>query len=477
MDKDIILIKPSKKYKEQFLSYRNDFYNNGEKEIIGDLRLDTNISFEEWLKVLKKFEKGEFGVSKSLYALYRKNDDKVIGTFTVCHKLDKGLYLYGGHIAGSICPSERKKGYARLSLKFALDICKKLNIQYVLLTCNEKNIASAKAIISVGGKLENTVNDDKGNKFQRYWINLGSTKLKPKNLKNSTVGVIAPSTNLKESNKNDIQDSIFKCNELGIKVGVSKNAYSISNDKKIKIKEKVDDIESMFENPKINGIFCAKGGQFCSYLLNHINFDIIKNNPKVFAGISDGTFLLNAIYAMTGLITFHMSDFKRFIKNDKYNEACFVNVFLDKKIGAIPQKNSWKTLKDGVGTGTLIGGNLTCFTMLCEMGYVPKDENIILFLEDLEGASSKQDIIKNINILKEKGIMQRVKGILLADYINEENIKLEDLVLPELIDYDFPIIKCHDFGHAGINCVLPVGAQVTLTGYDSKLIINEKVLQ
>ena len=172
-----------------------------------------------------------------------------------------------------------------------------------------------------------------------------------------------------------------------------------------------------------------------------------------------------------------MSDFKRFIKNDKYNEACFVNVFLDKKIGAIPQKNSWKTLKDGVGTGTLIGGNLTCFTMLCEMGYVPKDENIILFLEDLEGASSKQDIIKNINILKEKGIMQRVKGILLADYINEENIKLEDLVLPELIDYDFPIIKCHDFGHAGINCVLPVGAQVTLTGYDSKLIINEKVLQ
>ena len=124
MNKDIILIKPSKKYKEQFLSYRNDFYNNGEKEIIGDLRLDTNISFEEWLKVLKKFEKGEFGVSKSLYALYRKNDDKVIGTFTVCHKLDRELYLYGGHIAGSICPSERKKGYARLSLKFALDICK-----------------------------------------------------------------------------------------------------------------------------------------------------------------------------------------------------------------------------------------------------------------------------------------------------------------------------------------------------------------
>lgn len=308
-------------------------------------------------------------------------------------------------------------------------------------------------------------------------MNKENTLIMPKNLKNSTIGIIAPSTNLKESNKGDIQESITKCNELGIKVEISKNAYSTSKDKEIKIKEKVYDIETMFANTKIDGIFCAKGGQFCSYLLDNIDFEIIKNNPKVFAGISDGTFLLNAIYAMTGLITFHMSDFKRFIKNDEYNETCFINMFLDRKIGAIPQKRSWKTLKDGVGTGTLVGGNLTCFTMLSKTKYIPQDDNIILFLEDLEGASSKQDVIKNINTLKNKGIMQRVRGILLADYINEENIKLEDLVLPELTDYDFPIVKCHDFGHAGTNCVLPIGAQVTLTGYDSKLIINEEVLK
>ena len=477
MNKDIILIRPSKEYEKQFLLYRDDFYNNGEKEIIGDLRLDTNISFEEWLDVLKQFESGKLGIPKSLYALYRKKDDKIIGTFTVCHKLDKGLYLYGGHIAGSTCPSERKKGYAELSLQFALDVCKKLKIEYILLTCNESNVASAKTIISLGGTLENSVKDDDGNIIQRYWINLGNSKIVPKNLKISTIGIIAPSTNLKESNRDDIQESINKCNDLGIEVEISQNAYSTSKDKEIKIKEKVYDIESMFANPNIDGIFCAKGGQFCSYLLDNIDFDIIKNNPKVFAGISDGTFLLNAIYAMTGLVTFHMSDFKRFIKNDEYNETCFINMFLNKKIGAIPQKSAWQTLKDGVGTGTLIGGNLTCFTMLSETKYIPKDENIILFLEDLEGASSKEDVVKNINTLKKNDVMPRVKGILLADYINEKNIKFEDLVLPELVDYDFPIIKCHDFGHAGTNCVLPVGAQVTLTGYDSKLIINEEVLQ
>lgn len=476
MNNEISLIRPSIKYKTQFLAYRDDFYNNGEKEIIGDLRLDTDISYEEWLNILERFEKGEFGVPKSLYGLYRKADNKIVGTFTVCHKLDKGLYLYGGHIAGSTCPSERNKGYAELSLHYALDICKKLKIEYVLLTCNKKNIASSKTILNQGGILENCIRDNDGTDILRYWIYMGPNKLKPRNLNGATVGIIAPSTNLKESNKEDIQDSINVCNKLGIKVEVSQNAYSLSIDKEIKIKEKTDDIENMFKDSKIDGIFCAKGGQFCSYLLDKINFDIIKKHPKVFAGISDGTFLLNAIYSKTGLITFHMSDFKRFIKNNEYNEQCFVNMFLNREIGAIPQNKPWKTLKDGVGTGTLIGGNLTCFTMLSKTEYIPKDENIILFLEDLEGASSKDDVIKNINMLKKNGVMKRVKGILLSDYINKDNIKFEDLVLPELKDYDFPIVKCHDFGHAGINCVLPIGAQVTLTGFDSKLIINEEVL-
>ena len=302
-------------------------------------------------------------------------------------------------------------------------------------------------------------------------------KIKPKNLNNGIIGIIAPSTNLKESNKDDIQESINKCNELGIKVEISQYASSASKDNETKINEKVHDIETMFENPKIDGIFCAKAGAFCRYLLDNINFDIIKNNPKVFVGMSDATFLLNAIYAMTGLITFHTSDFKRFIKNNEYNKKCFIDMFLNKKIGVIPQRSAWKVLKKGVGTGTLIGGNLTCLTMLSETKYFPKDENIILFLEDIESATSKANIIKNINILKKNGVMQRVNGILLADYINKEEIKLEDLVLPELIDYDFPIIKCHDFGHAKVNCVLPVGAQVTLSSNDKKLHIDEVVIK
>lgn len=473
---DIVLIKPTKEDKQLFFKYKKDFIDNDEQEIYGDLGLDMDLTYGEWLKRVSEFEHRQKGVPKSLYALLRKTDNKIIGTFTICHYLDEGLYLYGGHIAGSTCPSERGKGYAKLSLQFALEKAKELGIQYVLCTCDENNIASAKTIKSIGGVLENIVIDDKERRIERYWINLGKSKLKGKCLNDSVVGIVAPSTNLKASNVNNIEDSIAKCNELGLKVEISKNAYSKTEDLREKTKEKLEDIHTCFENPKIDAIFCAKGGKFCLNLINKIDYMKIGENPKIFGGISDGTFLLNSIYEMTGLITFHMSDFKRFIKGNDYNELTFKRMFFDNSSGAIPQKEKWRTLKPGFGTGTLIGGNLTCLSILSNTEYFPTDANLILFLEDVEGASTPENIIDNIKILEEAGVLSRTKGLLIADYINSEELNFEDILLPELENYNFPIIKCHDFGHAGINCVLPIGCQVTIDGLNSQLVLNEKAL-
>ncbi len=298
-----------------------------------------------------------------------------------------------------------------------------------------------------------------------------------RNLKNKTIGIIAPSTNLKEENKGDIKKSIKKCEDLGLKIIISENAYSKETDKNIKIKEKISDIHNMFKNKNIDGIFCAKGGKFCLNLLPYIDYNLIKENPKVFGGISDVTFLLNAIYAKTNLITFHMSDFKRFIKENEYNEKCFVDIFLKNKIGKIPQNKPWKSLKKGVGKGTLIGGNLTCLTMLSETEYFPRDKNIILFIEDVEGATTKKQIKENIQKLIKNKIMDKVQGLLLADFTSNEDIKLEDIVIPLLSSYNFPIIKCHDFGHNKINCVLPIGAKVTLNANESTLSIDETIFE
>ena len=286
------------------------------------------------------------------------------------------------------------------------------------------------------------------------------------------ITVIAPSSNLKKENEEDIQKSINKCQKLGLKVKISKYAYSSTPSKE----EKIEDLETAFKDKATKIIICAKGGAFCKYLIDKINYDIIKENPKIFGGVSDATFLLNAIYAKTGIITFHMSDFKH-LYMDKYNLKCFEEMFIKRKTKIIPQNTKWYTLKEGIGNGSLIGGNLTCLTMLSDTDYFPKDKKIILFLEEVQSASSKEGIVKNINKLKEKNLFDKVEGLLISDYTNDENLKFEDILLKELSDYNFPIVKCHDFGHNKINCILPVGAEVTLDGFHSKLIIDEEILK
>lgn len=85
--------------------------------------------------------------------------------------MDERLLRNIGHIGGGIRPSERKKGYATLMLKLALEKCKEIGLTKVLLVCNKKNTGSAKAIQNNGGILENELLvDDKIH--QRYWINL-----------------------------------------------------------------------------------------------------------------------------------------------------------------------------------------------------------------------------------------------------------------------------------------------------------------
>ena len=86
--------------------------------------------------------------------------------------MNEELEKYGGHIGLGIRPSERKKGYATIMIGLALEECKKLGINKVLMICDKDNIGSAKSIINNGGVLENEILGKDGKIEQRYWINI-----------------------------------------------------------------------------------------------------------------------------------------------------------------------------------------------------------------------------------------------------------------------------------------------------------------
>lgn len=94
-----------------------------------------------------------------------------VGAVNIRHYLNEGLLATGGHIGDGIRPSERRKGYATAMIWLALDECRKLGIDRVLMCCDKDNVGSAKSIIRNGGVLENEVEED-GGITQRYWIQL-----------------------------------------------------------------------------------------------------------------------------------------------------------------------------------------------------------------------------------------------------------------------------------------------------------------
>ena len=137
--------------------------------------ISDNITFENDIAKLLDLHEGsnlpDGWVSASTFWLIDDLFSKVLGVVSVRHDLTEQLRFRGGHIAYYVRPSERRKGYATNMLTFALDFCRKLGIERVLITCSKDNVYSKKVIQNNGGIFDSEDIED-GHEFQRYWFNL-----------------------------------------------------------------------------------------------------------------------------------------------------------------------------------------------------------------------------------------------------------------------------------------------------------------
>lgn len=129
-------------------------------------------NFDYYLENLVLKEPKNGYVPDSVLFLLDEDRNRLLGAVNIRHYLNDKLLFDGGHIGDGIRPSERRKGYATKMISLALEECKKLGINKVLITCDKDNIGSKKSIINNGGVKENEVIDDEGNIVERYWIDL-----------------------------------------------------------------------------------------------------------------------------------------------------------------------------------------------------------------------------------------------------------------------------------------------------------------
>lgn len=304
--------------------------------------------------------------------------------------------------------------------------------------------------------------------------------IKPERLKyGDTIGVIAPSAPIIGDNIEELEKAKNIIEKLGFKVKYSKNIFSNTNSYSSTPEEKAEDINEMFADKEIKMIWCAKGGENSNSTFEYINYDLIKQNPKIICGYSDITSLTNIITEKTGLVTFSGTNFKTVATDETdYSLKQVLNRFVDCNL-ELGKKEDYQILKRGVAEGELIGGNLSLTRGMVSGEYSINFKNKILFLEEL-GFESEPALVSNfLYYMKQNKVFEQISGLWIGNYTHESGIKLEEIILDVIKDkYKFPIIKSENFGHIEKKIVIPIGVKAKIdTNDEIKIKLLENCLK
>lgn len=234
------------------------------------------------------------------------------------------------------------------------------------------------------------------------------------------------------------------------------------------LKQKVNQIHGAVKNRKVDIILAQRGGYGCMKLLPHLNFALLKSNPKVFAGFSDLSAILNVIYEKTGLITWHSPMIINFNPVSSFTIHSFLNA-----CRGFPQKNLFAgaplhIYRKGKASGVLKGGNLITLSALLGTKWEIKTTGAILFFEEVDQKLYEVDRLLTQWILAQK--FTKVHGLILGNF---RGLKNKDVfnILREQIKIDFPLVHCPYIGHVPHKITLPIGAKVELNTFTKTLKI------
>ncbi len=294
------------------------------------------------------------------------------------------------------------------------------------------------------------------------------------------IGVVAPSNPVIDENIEEVKKAKEIVENDGFKVLFSKNLFSNTNQYTATAKEKAEDINDMFRNKDVKMIWCAKGGNNSNSVFEYLDFELIKQNPKIICGYSDITSLTNIIHEKTGLVTFSATNFKTIATDETdYSYKEVINRFVNCSLEFGKEKSGYKTIREGIVEGELVGGNLSLTTQLVSGKYKINFKDKILFIEELGFESSPVLVSNNLYYMKQNGVFDKIKGLWIGNYEHESNVELEKIVLDVIgDDYNFPIIKSNNFGHVETKTVIPIGTKARIdTTKEVKIELLEKCVK
>lgn len=290
------------------------------------------------------------------------------------------------------------------------------------------------------------------------------------------IGICAPAGALRRDAEIPEFTAILNKMDFRVKVGpncTKKYGYFAGTDK-----QRASDFMQFIEDPEVKAIFFLRGGWGAARILEHLDFDTIRENSKIIMGFSDATTLLNAITTKSSLVTFHGPS-----GNSSWNDYSIKyirQVLVDRS--RVHYENTAEdekiiTYTSGTAYGTLWGGNLSVIASLIGTEYLPTLSPSILFLEDV--GEEPYSIDRMLTQLKLCGVLDRVNGVVLGNFRKcdaeepERSFTLHEVFQQHFGNFGKPVFFGAQIGHAVNKFTIPVGVEATMNADKGTITLSD----
>lgn len=232
------------------------------------------------------------------------------------------------------------------------------------------------------------------------------------------------------------------------------------------VQQRLDDLHQAFADPSVAAIICTRGGYGSNYLLEGLNLDLIRANPKPFFAYSDHTSLQTWLLDQAGLVAFHgpmaAADFSR----EQGVHLPSFQAALSGHLVQVGAEQGMRILRPGRASGTLYGGCLSLLTAALGTPYAPRTEGKLLFIEDI-GAKPYQ-VDRMLHHMMLAGKFEGARGFLFGEMLDcvspgAPADLLEKAILRVLAPFDVPVAIGLRSGHVSSgNVTLPLGVEAEL---------------
>ncbi len=300
--------------------------------------------------------------------------------------------------------------------------------------------------------------------------------LKPERLRpGDTIGIAAPAGVFKEA---ELLEGIafLEQSGFGVRVGDHVNdrkGYLAGEDP-----DRAKDLHELFGATDVKAVFAARGGYGSTRLLDLLDYDLIRRNPKIFLGLSDTTALQLAFIEHAGLISYSgiivAGDLGP--ERDPFTEAAMWKTLRD---GAVGPFEGLKALRGGKAEGRLVGGCLSLICALQGTPHMPDLDGAVLLVEDIGEALYRVD--RMLTQLRQTGLLNRVAGIAFGQFYGSDPDEragwtVEEVLAERTADLGVPVVCRLPYGHQRRRAVLPIGVRVLLDADAGKLSFEEEAV-